>query len=875
MGTVFRRIVYWLRSHDQAAALQEELEFHQALTERELEQGGMTPDQARLAARRQMGNATHAREDARAVWIWPTLDSVRQDVTYTIRSLRREPGFTLAALAVLGMAIGLNSSLFTAFAGIAIRPMAGMSDPARVVTVSALNPPRVGGMSGLSFPEYAYLAEQSTTFAGLAAVLPMPVRVETGGAAQSTTSYLVTANYFEVLGVRMDRGRGFLPGEDRLGLGQRVAVLSHALWQARFAGDPDALGRDVLIDGISFTIVGIMSSSFVGPAGSSSRIWLPMSAAPILRPNDPVASTLLARADTCCVTVTGRLRESITAPQAQAEAQTLSREFRARVGQGDRPIVVGGTQFLFGRSAASKVLAIFAVLSLGMLLVLLIACANVGNLLLARGAARVGEIGVRLSLGADRRRVVRQLMTEGLVVAIGASAIGVLVSMWLPPVALRSLAGEARPFDVAPDRWVVAYAAVLASISCVAFALAPALHATRFDVARALRSGDGVLNSRFPLRSALLVVQVAVTVVLLTSAGLLFRGVIHARVLDPGFAVRDVAAALIDLPDRDYPADRTREFAARLTDELQRARIGAFGLTSFEPLPGAHNTTGVRPSGQAREQATSTDVLNVSGGFFGVLGIPLVAGRTFTESDDGRAVAVINQTLARRLWPTGSAIGQTVLMFAGPAGERSIEVVGVARDAHLVRMESIDPMVFLPSSDRVPRVIFQTRDAAAAAQVTTVVHRIDADAHVEIVPLEDRVDAWLGEISLAPIAASLLGVFGLAVATVGMLGVFSYAVRQRTREIGIRVALGARAGDVIRLVLGSSARAVLVGLAIGGLGAIAASLALRRALYGLSPLDPIAYGCVMLLLAVAAGLASYVPARRAMRIDPVRALRYE
>jgi MacB-like periplasmic core domain/FtsX-like permease family len=292
-------------------------------------------------------------------------------------------------------------------------------------------------------------------------------------------------------------------------------------------------------------------------------------------------------------------------------------------------------------------------------------------------------------------------------------------------------------------------------------------------------------------------VQVAITVVLLTSAGLLFRGVVHARVLDPGFAVRGVAAALIDLPDRVYSADRTREFAARLTDELQRARIGAFGLTSFEPLPGAHNTTGVRPSGQTREQATSTDVLDVSGGFFAVLGIPLVAGRTLTESDGGRAVAVINQTLARRLWPTGSAVGQTILMFAGPAGERSIEVVGVARDAHLVRMESIAPMVFSPSSDRVPRVV------------------------------------------------------------------------------GIRVALGARAGDVIRLVLGTSARAVLVGLAMGGLGAIAASLALRSALYGLSPLDPIAYSCVMLLLAAAACLASYVPARRAMRIDPVRALRYE
>jgi putative ABC transport system permease protein len=876
IARLVRRIVHGWRSRHEEAALREELEFHHAMKQQELERDGMTRNEARFAARRRIGNTTRAREDARAVWIWPWLDGLRQDTSYAARSLRRQPGFTLMSLAVLGVAIGLNVSLFTVFAGLAIRPMAGMRDAASIVTVAALNPPRLGGVSGLSFPEYAFLADHSKSFAGLAAVVPTGVRLEVGRSLQTMTAYLATANYFDVLGVSMEQGRGFLAGDDRRGSPQRVAVLSHALWSARFAADPGVIGREVRIEGTPFTVIGIASRSFVGPAGSSSRIWLPISAAPVIRPNDPFVSTLVERADSCCVTVTGRRAPSVSNAQAQAEAQVLSRRFRETVQQPDRPIVLNGTQFLAGRSAASKVLAILGVLGFGMLLVLLIACANVGNLLLARGAARAGEIGVRLSLGAERLRVVRQLMTEGLVLAIAASAVGALVSMWLPPMVLQRLAGEALPFDVTTDRWVIAYALALAVVSCVAFALAPALHATRSDIARALRNDAPALPSRFPLRSSLLAVQVAVTVVLLTSAGLLFRGVVQARLLDPGFRIDHVATARIDLPDDALSASRARDLTAALTSGLEQASIGPFGLTSFEPLPGAHTSIAVRKAGDSPDRRMQIDALTVSGGYFAVLEIPLLAGRTFTAADTGRRVAVVNETLARRVWPDGSGIGQSLLMFLGEGGEVSIDVVGVARDAHLVTMDSLAPMVFLPPADRpLTRVVFQTVDASTIAKVSAIVRRIDANARVDITPVEDRLDAWLGEITLAPIAASVLGVFGLVVAVVGMIGVFSYAVRQRTREIGIRVALGASGRDVIRLVLASSSRAVLVGLGAGAIGAIAASQILRRALYGLSPFDPVAYGSVVVLLAAAALAASYLPARRALKIDPVTALRYD
>ncbi|HEY1303272.1 MAG TPA: ABC transporter permease [Vicinamibacterales bacterium] len=511
MRSLVRRLLYWIRSRQRDAALDEELEFHLAMKQEALERDGMTAGDARVAARREIGNMTRAREDARAVWIWPWLGSARQDVSYTVRSLTRQPAFTLTALVVLGVAIGFNASLFTVFAGLAFRPMAGLIDPDRVVIVSSVNPPRIGGTSGLSFPEYAFLAAQSKTFAGLAAAHPMSVRLETGGTGRSTTSYFVTANYFDVLGVRMAHGRGFLPGEDGRGSVQTVAILSDALWRTRFGSDPAVVGRDTRINGIAFTIVGVAPPAFVGPAGAAQRIWLPISAMPLVRPNDGFAAGILDRPQDCCVTVTGRLARDVTDDEARAEVDVLGRRFRASMNLPGRPLVLGGTQFLTGRRAAGTALAILGALFLGVVLVLLIACANVGNLLLARAAARLGEIGVRLSLGADRARIVRQLLTEGFVLALVAGLVGMLMAIWLPPIALRLLSGEARPFDIDVDRWVFLYVLMLAAISCIAFALAPALHATRLDIAAALKDDARLLKSRFPLRSALLAVQVAVS----------------------------------------------------------------------------------------------------------------------------------------------------------------------------------------------------------------------------------------------------------------------------------------------------------------------------------------------------------------------------
>jgi predicted permease len=598
---------------------------------------------------------------------------------------------------------------------------------------------------------------------------------------------------------------------------------------------------------------------------------------PLLRPNDPFETRMLESAHDCCVNVTGRLAPGAARVAAQAEMQLLSRQFRASVGVQERTIVVAGTQFLRGRRADSDVVAILGVLFAAMTLVLLIACANIGNLLLARAAARVREIGVRLSLGAGRARIVRQLLTEGFVLAVVSSALGVLLAAWLPPVVLMFLSGEAAPFDLKPDGWVLGYGLLLSVLSCLAFALAPALHATSGIVANALRAESKALGKRFPLRTALLAVQVAVSVVMLTSAGLLQRGVAQASVLEPGFAVDDVSVATIDLPDAHDPA-RVVTLMSDVTSGLRDARVERFGFVSNEPFGEGSFVMGIRLQGESGDRTRAVEFLNVSPGYFDTLGIRLIAGRDFADADADRTVAIVNESMARRFWPDGTAVGRSVTgAIGGP-----LEIVGIVRDSHVASMDAIEPVLFLPLGgrlrmfgDRVPKLLFEASDPSAAATIAAIVERVDQDARVEITPMRERLASWLGELAMAPLAASALGAFALGVATVGMLGVFSYVVRQRTREIGIRMALGARGVDVIRVVLASSSKAVGAGLGVGLLGALAASQVLRSSLYGVSPLDPIAYGGVVLVIAIAALAACYVPVRRAVQIDPVRALRYD
>jgi predicted permease len=871
---LLRRLWAMFRVRRLDTDLEEELQFHRAMKEQELQRAGLSADQARLAARAALGNVTRSREDARAVWLGPWLESVWQDITYAVRSLRRQPGFTLVAIVALGIAIGLNTSLFTVFAGLALRPMTGLTEPSRVVTVTQSS--TIFGRRteiGLSYPEFGFLDESARTVSGLVAHRALSVYLESDQVGRSTPAYGVTGDYFDVLGVRMEHGRGFLAGEDRRESPARVAVLSHQLWRTRFGGRT-IVGDEIRIDGLPHTVVGITPPEFTGPEGNVNRVWLPLSSIPTLRANDSFLGALLDRWQDCCVEVTGRLAVGTTRREAQTELQALSRRFRASVGQDAREIVIGGTQFLKG--GRDDALAIIGVLFTGITLLLLIACANVGNLLLARAAARLGEIGVRLSIGASRRRIVRQLLTEGLVLAAIAAAFGVGLATWLPGFVLNTVVNQAAPFDIETDALVLVYATALAVIACVACALAPALHATRADVSSALKNGTTALPSRLPLRTVLLAVQVAVTVVLLTSAGLLLRGVAQARTLDVGFTMEDVGLVTITLPDFAY--DNVR--AATLVKELQAAvrdvGLQAFAFSALEPLADFHFVSGIRLNSESEEMTRQADFIPVTPGYFSVLRLPLLAGRDFQESDTGRPVAIVNETLARSYWPGENPVGRSFVS----GGRESLEIIGLVKDAYMSNLNGIEPMFFRPLGSQVrsepfPRLMFRATQPAAWSAVAARISNVEPRARVEVAPLRDRFETWLAELDFAPIAASILAALGLTLATIGMFGVFAYAVRQRTKEIGIRLALGARPAAISRLVLGGNSRAVIAGLVFGLAGALGASQVLRGSLYGLSPLDPIAYGGVVLLLATAAIVASYLPARRATRVDPVLALRHE
>jgi predicted permease len=860
MRKVFRRLRYWARQRELDAALQEELEFHCALKQQELDANGLSPEDARVAARRALGNVTRAREDSRAVWIWPWLETVWQDARYARRALRRQPGFVLLSVVVLGVAIGLNASLFTVFAALALRPMGGVADPASLFVVSGRVPQVPNLLSGLSIIEFEFLGAGATT-AELAADRQMPVPFDSGDGARDMTAHFVTGNYFHLLGVSMQHGRGVLASEDTRGSSAPVVVLSYPLWQAQFGANPAVIGRTVRVAGQPHTVIGVASPAFAGNEGRP-RVWLPLASLPRLRPGD----TALDSPQDCCAEVFARVRSGVTRAQVEAELQTLSDRFRFTVGQDARPVVLGGTQAFRGRRGDREALAVIGVLFLGISMVLLLACANVGNLLLARAAARRGEIGVRLSLGAGRSRVVRQLLTEGLLLALVAAAAGLAIAAWLPRFVINVVAGQSAPFDIGPDALVFAYAAALAAIACVASALAPALHATRGGITAALKGG-ALSRSRVPLRSLLLGAQLALTVVLLTSAGLLLRGVAAARELDLGFQVEGISEVTIELPQPDYDAERRRTLLSDLSAALQSA-----GLTSVAFAAPGRSTDESRLPGKAADRTRPVERFDVSPSYFALLDIPMMAGRRFIDSDRDRGLAIVNDTFARRVWRGEHPIGRSFV-----AGNRTLEVVGVVRDARLVGLDEVLPSYFVPITGPrgvlFPVLLLRSKQPSDAAAVVGVVKRLEPRGRVTVTPMRNRFDSELAQLGLAPLAASVLGLFALGLATVGMVGAFAYAVRQRTREIGIRIAVGARSADVIRSILSGNARVVAVGVAVGLLGAAAASQLLRSLLFGLSPLDPLTYAGVALLLAAVAIVASYAPTRIALRVDAATTLR--
>jgi putative ABC transport system permease protein len=815
--------------------------------------------------------ATIGKLIARAVRTWQT---TLQDVRYGVRSLLSQPLFTTMALLALVAGIGVNTSLFTVFNAVAFRPW-DVPEAERMVQLHVARPRF--GYTGFAIAMARQLDAASSTLSGAFAWTPRPVVLDAETDAPAANAVFVSGNYFKVLGIGMSLGRPFSAEEDVPSSPVPVAVLSHALWTQRYGADSTILGRTIKLDGVDFTVIGVAPRDFAGTYAGRSDLWAPLSALALARPGDPLTNP--AR---CCVSVAARLAPGVTREQARAELDALFRRYAppelvqqlAPDGHAEAfGVVLTGTALISRPDERQEVALIFGLLLAAVVSILLLACANVSNLQLARAAARQREIAVRLAIGASRGRVVRQLFTESMLLGLTVSVIAVALSYVLPDLVFR-LIGERPPsalrFD--PDLTVLAYSLGLGVLAAVAFGIAPALRGTDIALADAMKQQASHATPRFPLRSVLLGVQVAVSVMLLVGAGLLVRGLERAQDVDPGFRTDGVTALQVRLPVNEYDAARQRGLLADVLRQLEAQGVRA-GASDLLPLAGFNLVAPFRPTGQAADPP-SVLAHSVNAAFFDVLGIPVISGRALQRGDQPGSVVVVNESLARRYWPDGNAVGQTATIGAGAsivAG--TAEVVGVVRDAQLDALGSPQPAFFSLSADGAGAVLVVPADLVP--QVVATVRANEPRAVIDERPMAAQLQNALGDSRGAARVASVLGALALLLATIGVYGVVAYSVEQNRREIAVRMALGARPTQVVGTLLGRNSRALLGGVGVGLLLAVVASVLLQSQFYGVQALDPAAYAAVLALILLAGVAASAVPGVRATRLNTVDVLRNE
>ena len=805
-----------------------------------------------------------------------------QDIRYGVRTLIRTPGFTLIAVAVLALGIGANAFVFSVANAFFLRPLP-VADPSTIVRVYSSR------YSNTPYRSYLELRDRNSSLAGLAAFQLQSFGLRIGADAGHAFGTIVSGEYFPLLGVVPSRGRLLGPSDDRPDAPPAV-VLSHAFWERRFGGSPDVIGRTIALNDRPFTIVGVASHDFTGlMAPLVEDLWVPLAADALMRP----AQNSETRLDTTVLHLAGRLKPGVDRARAEADLDVIGRQLRRARGEPDQgPAVTVYSGTMLHPEIAPAVGAFTAVLMTLAALVLLIVCVNVANLVLARAAGREAELAIRQSLGAGRGRLIRQLLTESLLLALAGAVAGLMIAFWgthqLMAVRLPT------PLPVAPDLSVdvrvFAFVTIVAVLATLAFGALPALRASRLDLARAIRteSGGGLRHGR--LRSAFLIAQVSMSVVLLVAAGLFIRSFHHARTLDTGFDAGQILTASIDLETRGYSVSQGSAFIRELTSRLEAAPgILAVNAVDIVPVTLSNRTADLLREGDAepsadRPPATPPIYANSVGpGHFRTLKIAMVSGRDFTYQDNGTAprVAIVNETLAQRFWPGKNAVGQRLRPF-GPGANANdvIEVVGVVRDSKYVTVvEEPRPFLYRPiAQEYTPRITLLVRTAGAANPALPAIKEAVRAQDPGLVVLNAATLTEATSVSLLParIAGNLLGAIGLlalALAALGIYGVLSYLVRSRTREIGLRVTLGATPGAVTAMVMRQAMTWTLAGAVLGTAMAFLLTRFLAGFLYGISPTDPLTFGGVTLLLALVACVAALVPARRASRLNPLAAIR--
>ncbi len=805
------------------------------------------------------------------------LDSVRQDLSYAVRRLRRSPGFTLVAVLTLALGIGATSAIFSVVNAVLLRPLPH-PEPERLVQLQATWKGK--DVAYLSPQNFLDIEAQARSFERLSAMDGGGVTLTGLGSPERLEAASVSAAFFDVMRARPLLGRGFVAGENEPGR-SKVAVLGHRLWLDRFGGDPNIVGRSVQIDREPRTVVGVAPAAFSFPDGA--QVWLPLEYDEQFRTKSRGAWYLQ---------VVGRLAPGATVEGAREEMRTIAARLAAAYPDANEG--VGGSAASLHEATVGETRRALLVLLGAVGLVLLVACVNVANLQLARVSGREGELAVRAALGAGRGRIARQLLTESVLLAVAGGALGVLLAGVLVD-GLLSLQPQDVPrlAEVRLDRSVLGFAALLSLATSLLFGAFPALRTSRRATAQSLRQGSRAVlaGTRPGLRAGLVVGQIALAMVLLAGAGLLVRSFTLLRSVDPGFDVRSALSFRVSLPGSAY-ADDTRLVAFHQgLDERLRALPGvrAVGAISSLPLAGGNFIISFTVDGRPElppAQQPSLDVAIATPGYFRAMGTDLVRGRGFTPGDDERApqVVLLSEAAVRRHFAGEDPIGKVIRLGLGRGRGRKAggEVVGVVRDVKRHGLaKASPPEIYLPyaqypvqSMAVVLRTDVPPRSLAAAAE--RVVHGLDPELPVvRLATLEELVARSISQPRFYTLLLAAFASSALFLAALGLFGVMSYAVAQRTRELSVRLALGARPQSLLRMVLREAMALGLAGAALGLLGALVVSRSLEALLYSVSPSDPVTLSVTALVLVATTLLAGYLPARRATRVDPVVALRSE
>ena len=886
--------------------LSEEIRAHLDEKIEELLARGMPRKEAVASARRELGNLTLLEEDSRAVWRWPSAEDFFMDIRYGLRTLARNPGFTAVAVLTLALGIGANTAIFSLMNAVLLRNLP-VKNPSQLVLFGA---GRWGGIMDevpsrswqlFSFPFYRDVQADKSVFTDVTAMESMPNDVH-GTIGESSESEaiqarLVSGTYFSTLGVHPILGRTFTEDDDRIPGGSPVAVASYGWWKRRFGGDPSIIGKKMSVGPTVYTVIGVAPAEFFGTTvGESPDVWIPLSMQELLPPgwkglHDKLFQSLY---------IIARRKPGVSVEQAQANLNLRFQQFLHEIiGSHPTQKQLDDIQRAFieltpGALGISRLRAQFSkplrILMAAVGLVLLIACTNIANLLLARARNREREIAVRMSIGAGRMRVIRQLMTESFLLATLGAILGIAFATWTSKLLLLMVSAGAQtlPLSVAPDSRVLLFTLLVSLVTPLLFGMAPAWRAARIELNSSLKNRRSTAPVHSPLAKALIVAQVALSLVLLIGAGLFLRTLVNLTNVDMGFNKNSVLLFQIEPASVGYKEDSR---LARLYEQIEQrvtavpgVQAASFSMFTFNQGSWSEDAWAQQESPEVK---SNREILynKVGTGFFSTLGLPLVAGRTFDLQDTANSlkVAVINETMARRFFPNMSPLGRT-FRFGGPDAklENDRTVIGVVKDAkYMALKERRWPAAYLPYSQEVGYLWdFEVRYSGDAgsimAAIREAIRQVDPRIPVTGVgTLAEEVDRSVVDQRLTAQLSSVFSIVAVFLACMGIYGLMSYSVVHRRNEIGIRMALGAQQGQVLRVILRQGFLLAAAGVAVGVALAFVLTRFLGSLLFDVRPVDSVTFVCVACLLMLVSLSACYLPARRAMRVDPFVALRYE